>query len=167
MGRDASIMQEILSAWKSRVVKIWLRYGWDYMNRQMLDGWNNRIADAFAVPFAEDGESIGFDGSQLVGRTEIVSMIRQIFADHPTAPYVSKVKSVTLLSPEVAVLRAIAGMVPPGQSDINPAVNTLQTLIALKRDGQWRIVLFQNTPAQFHGRPELVQQMTEELRQLL
>ena len=30
MGRDASIMQEILSAWKSRVVKIWLRYGWDY-----------------------------------------------------------------------------------------------------------------------------------------
>src|SRR6266480_5940723 len=103
--------------------------------RQMLDGWNNRSADAFAVPFAEDGESIGFDGSQLVGRTEIVSMIRQIFADHPTAPYVSKVKSVTLLSPEVAVLRAIAGMVPPGQSDINPAVNTLQTLIALKRDG--------------------------------
>ena len=135
--------------------------------RQMLDGWNNRSADAFAVPFAEDGESIGFDGSQLVGRTEIVSMIRQIFADHPTAPYVSKVKSVTLLSPEVAVLRAIAGMVPPGQSDINPAVNTLQTLIALKRDGQWRIVLFQNTPAQLHGRPELVQQMTEELRQLL
>ena len=135
--------------------------------RQLLDGWNKRSADAFAVPFAEDGESIGFDGSQLVGRIEIVATLRQIFADHPTAPYVSKVKSVTLLSPEVALLRAIAGMVPPGQSDINPAVNTLQTLIAVKRDGQWRIVLFQNTPAQFHGRPELVQQMTEELRQLL
>ena len=135
--------------------------------RQMLDGWNKRSADAFAAPFAEDGESIGFDGSQLVGRTEIVSTLRQIFADHPTAPYVSKVKSVTLLSPEVAVLRAIAGMVPPGQSEINPAVNTIQTLIAVKSDGQWCIVLFQNTPAQFHGRPELVHQMTEELRQLL
>jgi uncharacterized protein (TIGR02246 family) len=135
--------------------------------RQILDGWNKRNAEAFAVPFAVDGESIGFDGSQLVGRTEIVSTLRQIFADHPTAPYVSKVKSVTLLTPEVAVLRAIAGMVPPGQSELNPAVNTLQTLIAVKSDGQWRIVLFQNTPAQFHGRPELVQQMTEELRQLL
>ena len=44
--------------------------------KQMLDGWNNRSADAFAVPFAEDGESIGFDGSQLVGRTEIVSTLR-------------------------------------------------------------------------------------------
>ncbi len=84
MGQDASIMQEILSAWKSRVVKIWLRYGWDYMNRQMLHGWNNRIADAFAVPFAEDSESIGFDGSQLVGRTKIISTLRQIFADHPS-----------------------------------------------------------------------------------
>ena len=135
--------------------------------RQMLDGWKKRNADAFAAPFAEDGESIGFDGSQMVGRTDIVSTLRQIFADHLTAPYVSKVKSVTLLSPEVAILRAIAGMVPPGQSDINPAVNTLQTLIAVKRDGQWRIVLFQNTPAQFHGRPDLVQQMTEELRRLI
>jgi hypothetical protein len=58
-------------------------------------------------------------------------------------------------------------MVPPGQTDINPAVNTIQTLVAVKRDGTWRIALFQNTPAQFHGRPELVQQLTEELRQLL
>ena len=79
----------------------------------------------------------------------------------------SKVKSVRLLSPEVAILRAIVGMVPPGQSDLNPAVNAHQTLVAAKRDGTWRIAFFQNTPAQFHGRPELVQQMTEELRQLL
>lgn len=135
--------------------------------RQMLDGWNKRNAESFAVPFDEDGESIGFDGSQLVGRTEIVSTLRQIFADHPTAPYVSKVKSIKLLGSEVAILRAIAGMVPLGQSELNPSVNTLQTLIAVKRDGQWRIVLFQNTPAQFHGRPDLVQQMTGELRQLL
>ncbi len=41
------------------------------------------------------------------------------------------------------------------------------TLVAVKSDGKWRILLFQNTPAQFHGRPELVQQMTEELRRLL
>jgi len=135
--------------------------------QHMLDGWNKRSAAAFAAPFAEDGDSIGFDGSQLIGRAEIVSMLQRIFADHPTAPYVSKVKSVRFLSPEVAVLRAIVGMIPPAQPDLDPNLNALQTLIASKRDGQWRIVLFQNTPAQFHGRPDLVQQMTEELRQLL
>jgi uncharacterized protein (TIGR02246 family) len=135
--------------------------------RQMLDGWNKRSADAFAAPIAEDGDLIGFDGSQLIGRAEIVSSIQQIFADHLTAPYVSKVRGVRFLSPEVAVLRAIVGMIPPAQPDLDPNLNALQTLIASKRDGQWRIVLFQNTPAQFHGRPDLVQQMTEELRQLL
>ena len=78
-----------------------------------------------------------------------------------------KIREVRFLTLEVAVLRAVAGMVSHGQSDLNPAVNTVQTLVAAKRDGQWRIALFQNTPAQFHGRPELAQQLTEELRQLL
>jgi uncharacterized protein (TIGR02246 family) len=135
--------------------------------RQCLDGWNKRNADAMAEPFSEDAELIGFDGSQYLGKEEMVSNLRQIFADHPTAPYVAKVKSVRFLSPETAVLRAIAGMVPPGQTEINPKVNTHHTVIAAKIEGKWRIALYQNTPAQFHGRPELVQQMTEELRQLL
>lgn len=132
--------------------------------QQLLDGWNKRNADAFAILFAENGEVIGFDGSQMTGQGEIALTLRQIFADHITAPYVSKVRHVYLLSFEVAILRAIVGMIPPGQTDLNPAVNAHQTLVAVKRDGRWRIQLFQNTPAQFHGRPELVQQMTEELR---
>jgi len=134
---------------------------------QMLDGWNKRNADAFAASFAEDGEVIGFDGSQMNGREEIAATVGQIFADHVTAPYVSKVKSVRLLSSDVAILHAIVGMVPPGQSDLNPAVNAHQMLVAVKHNGIWRIELLQNTPAQFHGRPELVQQMTEELRQVM
>jgi uncharacterized protein (TIGR02246 family) len=123
--------------------------------RQILAGWNKRSGDAFAAPFAEDGDIIGFDGSQ------------HIFADHITPTYVGKVKSARLLAPEVAVVRAIAGLVPPGQSDLEPQLNSVQTLVATKCDGQWRIALFQNTPAQFHGRPEQVQELTEELRQLL
>src|SRR5437764_15127631 len=75
--------------------------------RDLLEGWNQRNADAFATPFAPDGEVIGFDGSQMTGREEIASTLQQIFADHVTAPYVSKVRSVRLLSPEVGMLRAI------------------------------------------------------------
>jgi hypothetical protein len=48
-----------------------------------------------------------------------------------------------------------------------PAVNTIQTLVAAKHNSQWRVALFQNTPAQFQGRPELSDALTEELRQLL
>jgi uncharacterized protein (TIGR02246 family) len=134
---------------------------------QLLDAWNRRDAHAFAAFVAEDGNVVGFDGSQINGRAEVEAQIGQIFADHQTAAYIGKIREVRFLTPGVAILRAVVGMVPPGQTDINPAVNTIQSLVATRRDAQWRIALFQNTPAQFHGRPDLVQQLTDELRQLL
>lgn len=158
MDSHASRRQDVLSSDEMEVRKLY---------QQMMAGWNERNAEKFANLFAENGEVVGFDGSQMIGRSEIAATLGQIFADHVTAPYVSKVKSVHLLSPEVIMLRAIVGMVPPGQTDLNPAVNAHQTLVAVKHDGMWRIKFFQNTPAQFHGRPDLVQQMTEELRQML
>lgn len=78
----------------------------------LLDRWNQRNARDMAALFATDGSSVGFDGSQLNGRAEIESVLGQIFADHPTAAYVGKVRSVRFLTPKVAVLRAVAGMVP-------------------------------------------------------
>lgn len=134
---------------------------------QLLDAWNQRSNGKFAALFAEDGNVVGFDGSMMNGPAEIEATLGQIFADHPTAAYVGKIREVRLLTPEVALLRAIAGMVPPGQSDLNPAVNTIQTLVVEKSEDHWRITLFQNTPAQFHGRPELSEALTKELRQLL
>ncbi|MCI0394267.1 MAG: SgcJ/EcaC family oxidoreductase [Chloroflexi bacterium] len=133
----------------------------------MLDSWNRRNAATYAALFAADGNLVGFDGSPINGQAEIESHISQIFADHPTAAYVGKIREVRFLAPDVALLRAVVGMVPPGQSDLNPATNAIQSLVTAKRDGQWRIALFHNTPAQFHGRPELAQQLTEALRQLL
>jgi uncharacterized protein (TIGR02246 family) len=114
--------------------------------------------------FTMDGELIGYDGSQVVGKDKIFHHLNPIFKDHPTASFVYKVKKVRYLGSETTILRSIVGMVPPGQTDINPKVNAHQTLLAIKEDGEWKISLFQNTPAQFHGRPELVEQMTEELR---
>jgi uncharacterized protein (TIGR02246 family) len=134
--------------------------------QQILDAWNRRSGDAFAAAFAADGTVVGFDGSQMTGREEIAATLQQIFADHATGTYVGKVRSVRFLAPEAALLHAVAGVTPAGQSDLNPQLNAIQILVAVKRDGQWRTVHYQNTPAQFHGRPELVQQLTEELRKL-
>jgi uncharacterized protein (TIGR02246 family) len=135
---------------------------------RLLESWNRRDAEAFAAQFEIEANVVGFDGSPMNGRAEIESSTRQIFSDHITAAYVGTVRGVRFLVPDVAVLRAVAGMVPPGQSDINPAVNAVQVLVAVRQeDGRWRIALFQNTPAQFHGRPEVSEALTEELRRLL
>lgn len=134
---------------------------------QLLEAWNQRDAQAFAALYEMKGNQVGFDGSQINGPANIEAHLRQIFADHLTAAYVGKVQEVRFLSGETAILRAIAGMIPHGQHDINPAVNAIQTLVAVRREDQWKVALFQNTPAAFHGRPEAVAQMTQELRQLI
>ncbi len=132
-----------------------------------LDNWNKRDANKLAALCAADCNIVGFDGSQMNSASEVGTTIGKIFADHQTAEYIGIVREVRLLSPEVAALRAVVGMVPRGQSDINPATNTIQTLTAVKQQDKWRIAVFQNTPAAFHGRPELSQQLTEELRKAL
>lgn len=134
---------------------------------QLLENWNNRNATGFAALFSSDGSSIGFDGSIFDGPAEIKASLSQIFAHHQTASYVAKVRHVRFLAPHVAILRAAVGMVPPGQMDLNPAVNAIQTLTVTRQSDHWRIALLQNTPAQFHGRPELAQQLTDELREVL
>ena len=130
----------------------------------LVAGWNGHDAEAMAAPFAEDGVVIGFDGSVSSGRQTIGSEMANIFADHETGRYAVKVQSVRALGPQAIILRAIAGLVPPGQTAINPDTNSHQTVVAEALDGQWRIVLFQNTPAQFHGRQGLAEDMTRELQ---
>jgi uncharacterized protein (TIGR02246 family) len=136
--------------------------------QQVHDAWNARDGRAFAAPFADDGKAIGYDGSVHDGRAQIERDLEAIFKDHETARYVGVVKDVRMIDDDAALLHAIAGLVPPGSGKVNPAVNSHQTLTACSDpDGQWRIVLFQNTPARFHGRPELLEDMTAELQMAL
>jgi len=130
----------------------------------MIEGWNKQDAAAMAAVFSDDASVVGFDGSQLNGRPEIESSLREIFEHHAVAPYTVKIREVRFLGTEVAIVRAIAGMARPGKYELNPALNAIQTLVAAKIAGTWQAVLFQNTPAAFHGRPELTAQLTEELR---
>jgi uncharacterized protein (TIGR02246 family) len=101
------------------------------------------------------------------GRSEIESSLKKIFDGHQTSAYVFKIREIRDLSADVMLLRSVVGMVPPGKSDINPPVNAIQSLVAIKQNGLWIIELFQNTPAQFHGRPELAEELSKELRELL
>jgi hypothetical protein len=75
---------------------------------------------------------------------------------------------VRFLTTDVAVMHAVSGTVMAGQSDIELERNSIHTLVAIKRSGEeWRLAAFQNTRAQFIGRPEEFQALTEELRREL
>ena len=131
---------------------------------RLLAAWNKRDASGFAAQFADDGSTVGFDGSQLDGRATIAKELGRIFADHTPATYVARVRELRTLGSGAVLLRAVAGMVPPNGSSIMPDRHAIQSLVAIAEDGAPRIALYQNTPAQFHGRPALVEQLTAELQ---
>jgi len=134
---------------------------------QILIAWNQQDAAAMAARFEEDGNLVGFDGSQADSRQAIEAHLRPIFADHPTAAYVAKVREIRMLGHDAGLLRAVAGMIPPGSGEINAALNTIHTLVAVQNADGWRAALFQSTPAAWHGRPQDSAALTEELRDVM
>jgi uncharacterized protein (TIGR02246 family) len=134
---------------------------------QFLDGWNRRSGAAVAAGFTDDGDIVGFDGTHHRGRLSIAADLRQVFSSHRTPIYVGVVRSVRPMAPGVAVLLAHAGMIPPGGDDLDPALHTVHTLVAVDEGGRWKISLLQATPAAWHGRPDARNALTQELRGLL
>lgn len=88
--------------------------------RRLIDGCNANDAPAMAAPVAGDGLVIGYDGSQMFGRDEVASQLGQIFADHKTATYVAKVRSVKRLGSDAALLHAVVGWSCPARPSSCP-----------------------------------------------
>jgi uncharacterized protein (TIGR02246 family) len=130
----------------------------------LLDAWNRRDAASFARLFTAEGTTVGFDGTEMNGSTAIERHLGEIFSDHETAAYVAIVREVRPMSPGSALLRGVAGMVPPGDTRINPKTNAIQSLVGREDGGEWRIELFQNTPAAWHGRPQDAEALMAELQ---
>ncbi len=130
---------------------------------QLLQEWTNRDAEAMAALFTEDGSVVGFDGTQMNGRKEIAATLRALFASHSTPAFVGVVREVRAIGERVMLLRAVAGMIEDGASHINPALNAVQSLVAVHEGHHWHVALFHNTPAAFHGNAAEGDRLTREL----
>jgi uncharacterized protein (TIGR02246 family) len=136
--------------------------------QQKMDGWNAGNGKAFAEPYTEDSDYIGFDGTYLKGRQEISSFHQMLFNKFlKGSRLVGKIRSIRFLTPDIAIVVAVSGTVMAGQSDIDPGRNSVHMLVAIKQNTNWHFAAFQNSRAQFIGRPEQAQALTNELRQLL
>ena len=114
--------------------------------QQLMDGWNRGSGDAFAAVFAEDGDLVAFDGTHFEGREEIAPFHQQLFDKWMKGSrLVGQVKDVRFLSPEIVLMHAIGGTVMRGKSEPTPERDSIQTLVAIRQDGEWRFAAFQNT----------------------
>jgi uncharacterized protein (TIGR02246 family) len=114
--------------------------------RELMDGWNRGSGEAFAAAFTEDGDLVAFDGTHFEGREEIAPFHQQLFDKWlKGSRLVGKVKDVRFLSPDVALMHAVGSTVMRGKSEPSPERDSIQTLVAVRQDGEWRLAAFQNT----------------------
>jgi len=121
--------------------------------QQLLEGWNQGDSAAFSAPFAEDGDLVGFDGTHLKGRGEIAQFHEPLFRNWlKDARLVGEVRDLRFLAPDVVLLHAVGQTILPGHLDPSPERDSVQTLVAIKRSGAWRLAAFQNTRQRPMGR---------------
>lgn len=135
--------------------------------QHLLDRWNHRDAYGMSALFADAGSLVGFDGTFINRRGPIEAYLSEVFAKQPTPAFVWKVREIRSFGNDTALLLGEAGMVPPEAKDIDPVLNTFQTLVAVREEKKWKIELFQISPATFHGRLEEAEKLSRELRELL
>jgi uncharacterized protein (TIGR02246 family) len=121
--------------------------------QQLMDAWNRGSGAAFAAAFTEDGDLVAFDGAHLQGRQEIAPAHQELFDKWLKGTrLVGKVTRVRFLAPDVAVMHAIGSTTMRGESEPSPERNSIQTLVATRQNGEWRIAAFQNTRMRPIGR---------------
>ena len=107
--------------------------------------WNRYDSVSIAVLFGEDATFIHIFGGQLDGRAAIETAHRVIFDTIYKGSHASfTVHSVRLVRPDVAVVFARAH-VQFEEGEERREIETRPTLVALREQGKWQVVAFQNT----------------------
>jgi uncharacterized protein (TIGR02246 family) len=120
--------------------------------QQLIDGWNRGSGAAFAAVFAEDGDLVAYDGTRFRGRQQIAPFHQELFDKWMQGSrLVGQVEDVRFLSRDVAVMHAVGGTVMRGKTEPSPERDSIQTLVATRQGGEWRLAAFQNTRVRLMG----------------
>ncbi len=115
--------------------------------RRVTDGWNDGDGDAFAKPFDEEANYVVATGDRLDGRREIAAVHQRLFDGIFRGTRLwSRPVDVRYLAPDVVVICSEGAILFPGEEEGSVEPNGLTTTVCTKRQDEWRIASFQNTP---------------------
>jgi uncharacterized protein (TIGR02246 family) len=114
--------------------------------RQLLDDWGRGDGDAYGSRFTEDADYVAFDGSHTRGQRAIAASHQQLFDKYLKGTRLTgRIESVRFLGPDTALVRAVGGTVMRGKTRPSLERDSIQTLVAVRRDGEWRFAAFHNS----------------------
>jgi uncharacterized protein (TIGR02246 family) len=139
--------------------------------QQLMDAWNAGSGERFAAGFREDGDLVAFDGIHFRGREQIAAFHQELFDRWMKGSrLVGDVEDVRFLSADVAVMHAVGNTIARGKSRPARERASIQTLVAVRDEGEWRLAAFQNTrvrPIGDNGRTFLAWAFFDRLWRLL
>jgi uncharacterized protein (TIGR02246 family) len=112
--------------------------------QELLDAWGRGDGRAYGALFTDDADYVAFDGSRTVGREAIAASHQRLFGTWLKGTrLVGQVEGARFVGPDVALVHATGATLMPGKD--RPVRPSIQTLVAVRRDGGWRFAAFHNT----------------------
>ncbi|WP_067815098.1 SgcJ/EcaC family oxidoreductase [Actinomadura kijaniata] len=117
------------------------------LTQRVVAAWAYQDADSFAGVFTEDGTMI-LPGLFKKGPDEIRAHMKDAFeTTYKGTQVTGRPVDLRFLAPDVALLLTQGGVLAAGESEVSDEQAIRASWLCVKRDGEWRLAAYQNSPA--------------------
>lgn len=113
---------------------------------RLVEVWAAHDADGFADLFTEDGTLI-LPGIYLNGREALRGFMTEAFkGPYKGTRVTGQPLNLRFLDTDVAILLTEGGVIAAGETELSDAAAIRASWLVVRRDGQWRLAAYQNSP---------------------
>ncbi len=118
--------------------------------QNLITSWNKGDGQAYASQFTEDCDYIAFDGSHFKGRKANAETHQKLFDTFLKGSTLEqqRITDLRFLTPEVALLHMVGTVKLKWQKKPAPGRLSIQTLVTVKQNGDWKFAAFHNSRIQ-------------------
>jgi uncharacterized protein (TIGR02246 family) len=114
---------------------------------RLIEAWSRNDAADVAKVFTEEGVMLLPGDVYKRGREEIQAFMAAAYSGPFKGTGVTgRPVDFRFVTDDVAVFRTHGGILAPGETEIAPELAVLSSWVVVKRDGQWQLAAYQNSP---------------------